>query len=243
MGYFDSIYTVLQVAQASVPTVLEALTGAHTIERGDRRLRTFAQRVIDRAEIDVDVVGAENVPDDGAFVFMSNHQSHFDIPVLYYSLPIRTLRMVGKAELFRIPIWGQAMRSAGMIEVDRSNRERAIASLESAKDAIASGISIWIAPEGSRGQSQEITSLKKGGFHLAKDTGTPIVPVVLSGTRGILPPGSLRVNRGVSVRVDIGAPIRTDIGEPTPTTVDGLAETVRQFFLEKLVVRSANSSG
>ncbi len=225
MGYLDSIYTVLQVARVSVPTAAEAIVGRHTIEVGNARLRSFARRVVQRAGIEIEILGAENVPTDGAFVVMSNHQSHFDIPVLYHSLPVRTFRMVGKTELFQIPVWGRAMRAGGMIEIDRKDRASAIASLEAAKLAIASGISIWIAPEGSRSSGPELGELKRGGFYLARDTGTAIVPVAISNTGAVLPKGSLRVNRGVRVRVVIGAPIETAGSE-----IDPLVDSVREFL-------------
>jgi 1-acyl-sn-glycerol-3-phosphate acyltransferase len=229
MGYFDSIYTVYQAAAITIPTAFEALTDRLTHDAADRRLQRFARRVVENAEISIDIVGAENVPDHGAFVFMSNHQSHFDIPVLYYSLPIKTLRMVAKAELFRVPLWGRAMRAGGMIEIDRSNRESAIASLGRAAEEINSGISIWIAPEGSRTSSGELGPLKKGGFYLARDTGTPIIPVALSNTGKVLPRGTLSVNRGVAVDVVIGAPIATQGRE-----IEGLMDEVREFLLANI---------
>jgi 1-acyl-sn-glycerol-3-phosphate acyltransferase len=185
----------------------------------------FARNVVRAADIRIDVLGAENVPSDRTFVVMSNHQSHLDIPILYWSLPVKTLRMVAKAELFRVPIWGRAMREGGMIEVDRSNRRQAIESLRRAGDALADGVSIFIAPEGTRSRTGELGPLKKGGFHLALETNTPIIPVTISGSFHILPPETIRMRRGVEVVVQIGEPIEVEGRD-----VESLRDEVEAFF-------------
>jgi 1-acyl-sn-glycerol-3-phosphate acyltransferase len=100
--------------------------------------------------------------------------------------------MVAKEELFRVPIWGRAMRLSGFIPINRGNRQRAIASLETAKLAMADGTFIWIAPEGTRSHTGALGPLKKGGFILAQDTGRPILPIALQGTRHIVPTRGLR---------------------------------------------------
>ena len=229
MGYLDSFYTVAQAAAITIPTALDAVFDRLTHDASDRRLRMFARKVVEHAEIDVDVVGAENVPSDRAFVFMSNHQSHFDIPVLYYSLPVRTLRMVAKTELFRVPVWGRAMRAGGMIEINRADRESAIANLKRAGETIRGGVSIWIAPEGSRNSSGELRELKKGGFHLARDTDTGIIPVALSGTGKVLPRGTIRMHTRRDVQVVIGEPIETSGRE-----IVDIMEEVRNFLVTNI---------
>ena len=156
---------------------------------------------------------------------MSNHQSLYDIPVLYRTLPLR-LRMVAKAELFRIPIWAQAMRAAGFIELDRSARERAIESLERAKAAIERGTSIWIAPEGTRSQDGSLGAFKLGGFHLAAGAGARILPVTVSGTRAILPAKGARVTPGAEVRVTVHAPV--DPADYGGEVTDPLVQAVRR---------------
>ena len=179
------------------------------------------------ARIHLSVEGADEVPLDRAFVYMSNHQSHIDIPVLYAAVPSPSLRMVAKTELFRIPGFGRAMRAAEFVEVDRGDRKRAVDSLKRAAATLRSGISVWIAPEGHRSRDGVLGPLKKGGFHLARDTGIDIVPVALSGTRDVLPPDSRRMNPDVPVRVRFGAPIAV-AGRPIP---DLMAEV--QAFLEE----------
>ena len=207
MGRALSVYTVLQIARVVAPTMADAMVGRGGRDSQDRRLREFGRRVVERARIRLTVSGADKIPSDRAFIYMSNHQSHTDIPVLYATVPSRTLRMVAKTELFRVPLFGRAMRVGSMIEVNRSDRQRAVESLRRAAQLIADGVSVWIAPEGSRSRSGELGPLKKGGFHLARDTGTPILPVAISGTYNVLPPDSTSMAHDVPVHVEFGAPI------------------------------------
>ena len=130
--------------------------------------------------------------------------------MLYATLPSPTIRMLGKTELFQIPLWGRSLRAAEFIEVDRSNHARAVKSIEHAAQLIREGVSIYLAPEGTRSRDGSIGKLKKGGFHLAKETQTPIVPVAISGTIDILPRGSLVMHTGKRVDLTIGAPIRVE---------------------------------
>jgi 1-acyl-sn-glycerol-3-phosphate acyltransferase len=222
---------VYELARITFPTFAETLAGRVTREVCDQRIAHFTHRVIELADIRLEVSGADAIPADRAYVFMSNHQSHLDIPVIYATVPARTLRMVAKAELFRIPVWGKAMRAAEMVEVNRGNRRQAVASLERAAQTIASGVSIWIAPEGSRSRTGELLPLKKGGFHLARQTGAPIVPIAISGTRHILPPGARGMVRGCRVRVVYGPPIPAegaDVDELQAAVASFLAEHVRE---------------
>jgi len=219
------MYAVLQVARVSIPTYLEGFAGRVERERIDRRMREFSGRILERARVQLDVRGADRVPTDRAYVYMSNHQSHMDIPVICCTVPSPTIRMVAKTELFKVPVWGRAMRAAGMIEVDRSSRDKAIASLNEARAQIADGVSVWIAPEGTRSRDGHIGALKKGGFHLAADTGTPIVPVAISGTRRILPPKSSKMAYDQTVRVTYGAPI-----EAAGRDIESLMDEVGRFY-------------
>ncbi len=193
----------------SVPTVLDAIVGRLSAARCDDRLRDWAESLVRITGTGLQVSGVGNIPQEPCVV-MSNHQSLADIPVLYAALPpgLR-LRMVTKAELFRVPIWGRAMRHAGFIPIDRGDRRAAISSLEIAKADMAAGTFIWLAPEGTRSKDGTLGPLKKGGFILARDTGRPILPVVLDGSRHIAPPQDLRVRHGMPVRVRFGRPIAT----------------------------------
>jgi 1-acyl-sn-glycerol-3-phosphate acyltransferase len=141
-------------------------------------------------------------------VIMSNHQSFYDVPVLYAVLG-GNLRMVAKKELFAVPIFSRAMREAGFIEVDRSNRQRALDSMKLARETLEKGVNVWIAPEGTRSRSGALGPFKKGGFYLAFESKLPILPVTLVGTRDALGAQALRSSAGARVRVTIAPPIDT----------------------------------
>lgn len=213
MGRALSVYTVFEIARVVGPTVAEAMVGRGGRENQDRRLRRFGRNIVERARMQLTVRGADKVPLDRAFIYMSNHQSHTDIPVLYATVPSATLRMVAKTELFRVPLFGHAMRVGDMIEVNRADRKRAVESLRRAAQLIADGVSVWIAPEGSRSRTGEVGPLKKGGFYLARDTATPIVPVAISGTYMVLPPDTTSMAYDVPVDVVFGEPISVE-GRP-----------------------------
>lgn len=206
MSWLTLPHAAFHTLRISLPTVLQAARGTLTPDACDQRLALWSRELLQFARVELDVSGREHGATGEAFVVMSNHQSHYDIPVLLQALN-RRLRMVAKAELFQIPIWGPAMRAAGMVEVDRKNREAAIESLQRAREALASGISIWIAPEGTRSTSGELGEFKKGGFHLAVDTGARILPVSIDGTRRVLPAKGRSVRGGQHVRVTIHAPV------------------------------------
>lgn len=203
----DSLRVLGAMARVTAPSIVDIARGQ--LDRGsvDERARWFGRRVVEVLAIDLTVVGQDRVPTHRAYVYMSNHQSHLDIPVLYASLPSPTIRMLGKAELFKIPLWGRGLRAAEFVSVDRSDHERAMKSIDYAARLVRDGVSIYLAPEGTRSRDGGVGKLKKGGFHLARGTGAPIVPVAISGTGAILPPGGRSMRRGLPVRVAIGDPI------------------------------------
>lgn len=197
---------VAETARISVPTLVEGLRGSLTPEQCDERLQLWSRRLLVQAGVTLRVEGLERAPANETFVVMSNHQSHYDIPVMFQALQ-RRVRMVAKTELFKIPGWGPAMRAAGFVEVDRKDRVAAIQSLESAKQALKQGTSIWIAPEGTRGPGGKLLPFKQGGFHLALSTGARILPVSIDGTDKVLPAHGRYVTTGVEVRVVVSEPV------------------------------------
>ncbi len=212
----------------SAPTVVDAALGRLTKDASDERLASWSKKVIARARMNVTVKGIENFDPSRTYVIMSNHQSHYDVPTLY-SVFGGTVRMIAKIELFRIPIFGKAMRHAGFIAIDRSNRESAIANLAAAKDALAGGTSIWIAPEGTRSQTGELAAFKKGGFNVAFDTGADVLPVSISGTRHVLPAHGLLSAHDVPVRVIVHRPLQSSAysGADRRAAIDAMMSDVR----------------
>jgi len=218
-------------AKISVPTLVEALFGKLEPKSCDARLDEWSRQLLADAKIDLAVHGLEHAPPDESFVVMSNHQSLYDIPVLFQALR-RRIRMVTKRELFRVPVWGRAMRVAGFIEVDRDNHERALESLRRAADAIESGTDIWISPEGTRSRDGSLQPFRKGGFHLALDAGVRILPVSIDGTRRVLVAGDYTVHPGASVVVTVHPPV--DCRQYSASDLELLMDRVRDAILAGL---------
>jgi len=217
-------HALWQTLRISVPTIWQGLWGTLTPEVVDERLARWSGSIVRRAHIELVVEGREHATPGASFVIMSNHQSLYDVPVIYQVLQ-RRIRMVAKKELFRVPIWGRAMHSAGFISLDRQSRERSRQTLLDSTDILRTGTSIWIAPEGTRSKTGELGEFRKGGFHLALQSGCPILPVSIIGTRAVLPSKSYRITDGCKVRAVIHPPV-----DPRPygeERRDELIEVVR----------------
>jgi len=157
--------------------------------------------------VTVEIKGEENVPRNRPFIFMANHQSNFDILVLLGYIPVH-FYWISKKEVFFVPLLGAAMKRAGYISIDRQDREKAIQSLDEAARIIKHGKSVMTFPEGTRSRDGRIRPFKKGSFYLALQSGVPIIPVSIIGTRAILPRRSLRIHPG-KIRMIIDKPIDT----------------------------------
>ena len=151
------------------------------------------------AGIRVRVVGAENIPVGRSCIFMSNHVSNLDAPVLLPVIPGMTSVFL-KKELMKIPLLGVAMRMGKYVPVSRGHsREEAQKSVAAAADALQSGLHITVFPEGTRSPDGRLLPFKKGAFFLAAETGAPMVPVVIRGTREMMPKGTLKIKPGEAV--------------------------------------------
>ncbi len=201
-----SFFSVYETFAISWPTVVDAALGRVRKEVCDERLKRWAERIAGHTKIELTVRGREHLDDGATFLVMSNHQSHYDIPVLFHAVG-PNIRMITKKELFRIPVFGPALREAGFISIDRQNRASAMESLDVARRLLASGTHVWIAPEGTRSRDGSLLPFKKGGFNLALDSGLPVLPVTLDGTRHMLPADAARSSRGARVRVTFHPPI------------------------------------
>lgn len=217
---------LFETARISVPTVWDSVLGTLDHKTCSRRLESWSERLLKQAQIELDVVGAELAERDKSYVIMSNHQSLYDVPVLFQALPV-DLRMVAKAELFRIPIWGTAMEKSGFVRIDRSRGREARAILaEKGRALKADGLSLWIAPEGTRSPSGELLPFRSGGFELALSLELPILPVRIDGTQNILKKKSKNIRRGARVSVEIFTPVSPEPGEERSASVLRLKERV-----------------
>jgi 1-acyl-sn-glycerol-3-phosphate acyltransferase len=152
--------------------------------------------------VKVEVKGAENINRDLPCIYMSNHQSYFDIFTLLAGLPA-DFKFIMKRSLMRIPLLGATMRRAGYLSVDRRDRKSAIISMDAAAEKIRNGASILVFPEGTRSKDGHLQDFKKGGFHTAFKAGCNIVPISILNSRDIVPKGSLRIKKG-TIKMSIG---------------------------------------
>ncbi len=187
----------------------------------------WARSILRVSGVGVSVRGRRHIDPERPMIYMSNHQSLFDIPVLLGHLPVQ-FRWLAKAELFRIPIFGHAMRRAGYISIDRTDRKSAFESLARAAGMIRDGVSVLIFPEGTRSRSNTVRPFKKGGFVLAVDSGVPVAPVITLGPHEIMPKGQLIITPK-DVTVEIRPPI--DAGQYSRKTKDRLLERVRREII------------
>ena len=149
--------------------------------------------------IRVKVEGRENIPAGEACIFVSNHVSNLDPPVLLPVIPLYTSVFLKKS-LMGIPLLGTAMKMAKFVPVSRaSSRMDAQQSVEAAAEVIRSGLHFTLFPEGTRSQDGKLLPFKKGAFFLAEETGAPMVPVVILGTKGMMRRGSLKLIPGTAV--------------------------------------------
>lgn len=151
------------------------------------------------AGIKIVEVGKEKLAPGQNYIFMSNHVSNLDPPIEIPIAPGRCSVLV-KKELFRIPIFGTGMKMGKLVPVDRSNREAAIDSVRAAVAVLQEGLHMYIYPEGTRSPDGRLLPFKKGPFHLAMESGVPVVPVTILGSqeawpkkRFLLRPGTVTV--------------------------------------------------
>ncbi|GFO58737.1 1-acyl-sn-glycerol-3-phosphate acyltransferase [Geomonas silvestris] len=181
------------------------------------------------AGIKVAVSGQELVPAGGPVIYMGNHQGNFDINALTVAIP-RMFSWIAKEELFRVPLFGAAMRRAGYIPLDRSDGRKALKSMAQAAQRIASGTSVVIFPEGTRTMDGSLLPFKRGAFLLAAKAGVPIVPFTINGSRERNPRNRLELYPG-TISVSFSAPLES-AGVPESE----LMERVREAIAAKLEV-------
>ena len=187
----------------------------------DQAGRRWARGLLWAAGVKVHTVGFERVPHNRPVVYVSNHQSFFDILALAATVP-GTMRFVAKREMAKIPILGPAMKAAGQIFIDRQNRSKAFEAYEEAAQAVRAGMNAVVFAEGTRSRTGELQPFKKGPFVFAIASKVPVVPVYCAGTFDILRKGSIWVRPH---------PITLYFGELIPT--EGMSYEDREALMER----------
>lgn len=153
----------------------------------------------------LEVSGAENIPADRPVILMANHQSYVDVPALF-SIPTQ-FKWMADSGLFRIPVFGWAMAMAGYVSVHRGDARQGIRALWKAEHWLKRGISIFIFPEGTRSHTGVLGRFQTGGFRLAVSSRTPVVPVIVTGTRQLLPRGAWIFRWGIHLKLTVLPPM------------------------------------
>ena len=194
-------------------------------------IRLWGRIVVFFGAVRIKVEGADLLDRNGSYMLVSNHQSAIDPPLHIARLPV-SVRFLAKAELFRIPIFGPAMRAVGMVETDRAAGVAGHRSINSQVTRVMElRKSIIIYPEGTRTRDGQVGPFKKGAVRIAVENGLPVVPLTLEGAMEAWPTGS---------RVSLGGPVRLVIHEPIPTVgmgpedIDELRNRVRGIIIDTL---------
>lgn len=147
------------------------------------------------AGVRVKAVGLDKLDPARSYIFMSNHTSNIDPPLLMPLIPKRT-SIMAKKELFTYPLLGKLMKFGSLVPVDRGNRDAGIAAVRAASEVIRGGVNMTIYVEGKRSFDGKLLPFKKGPFYLAEETGVPIVPVTIVGTHYVMPKGRFAIKPG-----------------------------------------------
>jgi 1-acyl-sn-glycerol-3-phosphate acyltransferase len=169
--------------------------------------RAWSRLILKTTGVRVEVRGLERLTPGTTYVFVSNHQSIYDIPVIFASLPYQ-LRIIAKESLSRFPVLGWHLKRGGHLFVDRRNPDR-VGILKRWRSLVSEGLSLIIFAEGTRSWDGGVARFKAGSFLLAIEAGLPVVPLAVAGTRAVMPKGRLRTepaNVSLIIHDPIAAP-------------------------------------
>jgi 1-acyl-sn-glycerol-3-phosphate acyltransferase len=216
-----TLYTVVLGTASLISTLFDPSGDA-----GHRCARAWSWLILKTTGVRVRLVGIDALDQSRSYVFAANHQSIYDIPILFASLPFQ-LRIVAKESLGRIPFLGWHLRRTGHLLVDRSKPGAGI--VKKMSRLVGKHHSLIVFPEGTRSVDGAVARFKGGPFVLAVEAGLPIVPVSIRGSRHVMMKGRLMVCPG-EVTVTVHAPIETTSlsREVVRQTADGVRERVRK---------------
>ncbi|MDH3306116.1 MAG: HAD-IB family hydrolase [Acidimicrobiia bacterium] len=193
-------------------------------------MSTWGEFAVAISGVDVQIEGEDHLWSARPCVFLFNHQSNFD-GLLLMKVLRKDVTAIAKQQLSHMPLVGPLFSFGGVVFIDRTDHEQAVNALQSAVNTIRDGLSIAIAPEGTRQPTPNLGPFKKGGFHLAMEAGVPIVPIIIHNSHDVLPRGG-RVMRPTTVRVTVGSPIPTSHWKTKD--LDTHISDVRELYLETL---------
>ena len=198
----------------------------------DRHIPRWSRGILKVTGVSLVVEGLENIPKDTACVFVGNHRSYYDIPLLLAGLD-KPYGILAKEELGKIPLLNRWMKLLGCVFVQRDDVRASVRALNDATAIVESGRSFIIFPEGTRYKGEEggAGEFKAGAFRIAVKTGAPVVPVAISGARGLFAAHGNRATPG-TVHVRVLPPIQT--ADMSRAEQKQLPDAVRQTILAEL---------
>jgi 1-acyl-sn-glycerol-3-phosphate acyltransferase len=226
-----SVYTLVLGAASIVSSLFD--------RRGHfahRCARAWSWLILKTTGVDVAIEGLERLTPGTTYVFVSNHQSIYDIPVVFASLPYQ-LRIIAKASLARFPVLGWHLKRGGHLFVDRHHPDRA-GILRRWRSLVADGLSLIIFAEGTRSWDGHVARFKAGSFLLALEAGLPVVPLAVVGTRQVMPKGRLRTEPA-HVRLVVSDPIAMprSVDAPSVEEAKALADRVHAIVAAEIESR------
>ena len=221
--FLSAVYTLNTTAQS----IFRRLIGPINRVWIDNTMHIWERRILNLVQVKCKIINPHHIePQEGqATIVMCNHSSLYDIPLSMHAFPHHSLRMLAKKELSRIPIVGKGMTAAEFPFIDRRNRRQAMKDLEHVKQLLASGIVIWIAPEGTRSKDGKLGPFKKGAFITAIEAKATIIPIGIRGAFDILPSRTFQFNIKKTAEVHIGKPI-----DASKFTIENKEELIEKVF-------------
>jgi len=238
------VFRLLMVALLTIfwggPVIILSFFDPHA-ERSALLIRFWARGVLRVCGISVHVRGRERLDASRSYLFMANHQSNFDIPILMSAFDTLQVRWVSKREVRKVPIIGLCMQRTQQVLVDRESPTQAIAVIRQVKTLLNAGISVIFFPEGTRTRDGRLQEFKPGGFAVAAEAGVPVVPIAVKGSRALWPPGGLEIRPG-EVEVIFNEPIPLDSHLTKKAARETLLMRVRESIAGQLQEEPRSSS-
>ncbi len=225
------VYVILALAAVPVLLVCTLFRWKRPIQVYSRFALGLGRRILG---VRVETEGLDRIDPERPCIYMSNHLSLLDGPILFWAIP-RFVRVILKRSVFKFPIVGQAMRVVDFIPVDRAGRDSGKKSVQRAARMIREKqVPFLIFPEGTRSRSGRLQRLRRGGFFLALESGAPLVPVAIQGTYALLPPGAFFAKPG-RVKVTFFPPIPVEgcTREDVPRLTRLVEEKIREGLQEE----------
>lgn len=186
----------------------------NTRENNNIIIKNFAHYILKPLKINFiyknwDIIN--NLAIDKPIIFMSNHSSLVDIPIIIHAIPEKfSLRMLGKKEILKYPIFGKGAQKLEFAIIDRKNRHQALKDLETTKKLMQTGLTLWVSPEGTRSLDGKLLPFKKGVFIMAIEMGATIVPISIKNAHKVIPAKSLNYSLNETVELVAGPPLNTE---------------------------------